>query len=78
MDNCPIHVSTLCQEFFIESGINVLDWPSYSPDLNIIENIWAYLSKEIYGQGPLRNLRHLETKLKSVVALFNKTVGPCG
>ena len=73
MDNCPIHVSKLCQEFFKESGINVLDLPSYSPDLNIIEKIWACLSKDIYGQGSLRNLRHLETKLKSVVALFNET-----
>ena len=73
MNNCPIHVSKLCQKFFKKSGINVLDWPSYSPELNIIENIWAYSSKDIYGQGPLRNRRHLETKLKSFVALFNET-----
>ena len=73
MDNCPIHVSKLCQDFFRQSKINILDWPSYSPDMNIMENIWAYLSKEIYNQGPLKNLRDLQWRLKNVVALFNET-----
>ena len=38
----------------------------------MMENIWVYLSKEIYGQGRLQNLRNLQCKLNSVVALFNE------
>ena len=41
--------------------------------MNIMENIWAYLSKEIYNQGPLKNLRDLQWRLKNVVASFNET-----
>jgi transposase len=30
-----------------ENEINLLPWPSRSPDLNPIENIWAYITKKI-------------------------------
>jgi len=32
-----------------DSKVTLLDWPPYSPDLNLIENFWAILSQEIYG-----------------------------
>ena len=35
-----------------ELGIQVMDWPPYSPDLNPIENLWAVLKKEIYKLRP--------------------------
>ena len=38
-DNCPIHVSRYSKKNFEECGITTLDWPPYSPELNIIENI---------------------------------------
>ena len=42
-DNCPIHVSKMCKDFFKKSNVKILDWPAYSPDLNIMENIWGFL-----------------------------------
>lgn len=33
-------------------GIEVIEWPPYSPDLNLIENLWALLKAEIYKIRP--------------------------
>jgi len=33
-------------------GIEVMEWPSYSFDLNLIENLWALLKKEAYKVYP--------------------------
>ena len=34
------------------NGVTVLDFPPYSPDLNPIENIWAYLKYTITSSNP--------------------------
>lgn len=44
--------------------IEVMEWHSYSPDLNPTENLWALLKAEIYKIRPdLLNMRNnSETK----------------
>ena len=39
-DNSPQFKSRALQTWLHGQGINVLDWPPYSPDLNPIENLW--------------------------------------
>ena len=51
-DNAPIHISRLVKEWFEENGIDVLEWPPYSPDLNPIEHLWFRLKKLIYSVYP--------------------------
>jgi len=29
-------------------GFTSIEWPSYSPDLNIIENIWSLIQDKLY------------------------------
>jgi len=72
-DNAPIHVSKETLNFFKESKVKLLDWPSYSPDLNIVENIWSMLSSDIYGQGSIKNIRELRSRINDSVTLFNET-----
>eukprot|EP00834_Sanchytrium_tribonematis_P008178 NODE_887_length_3307_cov_0.181733.p1 type:complete len:235 gc:universal NODE_887_length_3307_cov_0.181733:2405-3109(+) len=47
-DNAPIHTSFLVEEFLQEKGLEVLQWPVYSPDLNPIENLWAIVKRKLY------------------------------
>ena len=31
--------------------VNLLKWPALSPDLNIMENIWGKMAKQVYKDG---------------------------
>jgi hypothetical protein len=47
-DNAPCHKARISMDFFKENAIDVLEkWPPYSPDLNVIENMWAYMKAKL-------------------------------
>ena len=33
----------MVMQFLIGSGLEILDWPLQSPDLNVIEDVWSYI-----------------------------------
>uniref|UniRef100_A0AAZ3P6C1 Tc1-like transposase DDE domain-containing protein n=1 Tax=Oncorhynchus tshawytscha TaxID=74940 RepID=A0AAZ3P6C1_ONCTS len=47
-DNPRPHVAGVCQQFLQEEGIDAMDWPARSPDLNPIEHIWDIMSRSIH------------------------------
>lgn len=50
-DNAAIHKSKETMKWFEENNIYVMDWPSLSPDLNPVENVWSWLVRKIYLNG---------------------------
>lgn len=46
-DGCPVHTAAVVQENLTNSGIAQLEWPSRSPDLNIIENVWGIMKAKL-------------------------------
>lgn len=38
-DNTEIHTAKIVKKWLQEEGIEIMEWPAYSPDLNPIENL---------------------------------------
>ncbi|CAJ0937334.1 unnamed protein product [Ranitomeya imitator] len=47
-DNTRPHVAGVCQQFLQDEGIEAIDWPAHSPDLNPTEHIWDIMSRTIH------------------------------
>jgi transposase len=64
-DNDPKHESKLLKEFFLNNSIQKMVWPSQSPDLNPIENLWAYMKNELKKKSS-KNLHELKSHITDI------------
>ncbi|KAK3535766.1 hypothetical protein QTP70_021084, partial [Hemibagrus guttatus] len=58
-DNDPKHTANATKEWLKKKHIKVLEWPSQTPDLSPIENLWRELKVRVAKRQP-RNLNDLE------------------
>ncbi|GFS59043.1 DDE_3 domain-containing protein [Trichonephila clavipes] len=51
-DNARPHHANIVDECLQSEGITRMDWPAYSPDLNLIKHVWYMLSRRIAARQP--------------------------
>src|ERR1700759_4476372 len=52
-DNDPKHTAKIVKAWFEEKNVDLLDWPPNSPDINIMENLWDHLDRQVRARKPL-------------------------
>uniref|UniRef100_A0A8R1EL28 DDE_3 domain-containing protein n=1 Tax=Caenorhabditis japonica TaxID=281687 RepID=A0A8R1EL28_CAEJA len=65
-DGAPCHRARRTIRWLEDRRIPILDWPAYSSDINIIENVWGSMVHKIYeGNKSYVNVAQLK---KAIVA----------
>ena len=59
-DGAPVHRSTVSKIWCKTQGLEKLNWPANSPDLNLIENVWDLLKDAI---------QHHHVKPKNIIKM---------
>ena len=68
-DNSSIHTSKLARAWFKDNDWTVAKHPAYSPDLNPIEHVWAYMKHQLHQRYPdLVNMRGSPEVVKEALA----------
>ena len=68
-DNAPAHASKSTKEWLAANGIATLEWPSVSPDMNPIENIWGIMCRNVYKDG--KSYANVSELRKAILAAWN-------
>ncbi|GFU41198.1 transposable element Tcb2 transposase [Trichonephila clavipes] len=63
-DNCRPHRANLVEDFPFKEGIERMEWPACSPDMNSIDHVWDALERPVAGrQPPPQTLQELKRAL---------------
>ncbi|MBW0465035.1 hypothetical protein O181_004750 [Austropuccinia psidii MF-1] len=64
-DNAPIHTATLRNQWRQQHGIQKMQWPAHSPDLNPIENLWKIMKNAIHKLYQPQTIDELRVAIQS-------------
>jgi hypothetical protein len=70
-DNASIHTAAIVTEYLHQNHIVKLDWPTKSPDLNIMENIWHLMEMEIFHNRQYRSRQQLIMAIEECARNFS-------
>ena len=66
-DNAPCHSSRYTQDWLHRQNFQNMQWPSNSPDMNIVESVWGHIAQKLRENPPV-NLRELRHKVHTIWA----------
>ena len=72
-DNAPAHRAHMTKDYLKKLGFcgpRIMDWPSNSPDLNPIENLWSIIKRGVYRNG--RQYKRKEDLWQEIVRVTGK------
>jgi hypothetical protein len=72
-DNDPKHRSKTAKKWKAENHVKVLLWPAYSPDQNLIENVWRLLKIKIQKKK-IRSVTGLRREIAKEWKKFSDTL----
>ena len=73
-DNAPAHKKKSTLDTLASLDISVMPWPPQSPDLNLLENVWELLSKQVYKNGrQFTSIKNLLAAVQSAWSTIDKT-----
>jgi transposase len=66
-DNARPHVSKKSQEYLESIRVYTVEWPSESPDLNPIENVWGFIKGELFKfNDELKDMEQTWEKIQEI------------
>ncbi|GFU41409.1 transposable element Tcb2 transposase [Trichonephila clavipes] len=75
-DNARPHRARIVEEYLEDHGLERMEWPARSPDLNPIEHFWDYIGREVAAlNSPPRSLHELKQGLLCVWSSLPIPVG---
>ena len=51
-DNAPPHAARETQDYLFNEGIQVMQWPKHSPDMNVIESVCGHIMQKLCRDPP--------------------------
>ena len=74
-DSAPCHMARVTKRWFTDNAVDLLpDWPSNSPDLNVIENCWQVMKQKVAAHHPTSESDLKTFSGKSGLKRYHRTI----
>ena len=74
MDNDPQNTAKMVEKWLEDNKVDVFEWPSQSPDLNPIENLWADLKRRVRARQSTNLTRFCQEEQARIPAEYCQKV----